>query len=169
MFSCPSTLLQHLFRASTAIWYCCHCFSFYRAEHHGVTSACDNPGTLKSMSLSSSRVNKPDGCPLTGLSVLVWSASTFSSSSSLSSTNSTGIDTELWWMVVHSKVSPLSSSCFRDQTKHLFRSPEWTNLMVAHSRVSPFLIIGFLFFFDLVGVFTTSSNFWIQFFHPITF
>ena len=43
--------------------------------------------TLKSVSISSSCVNKPRDCPLTSLSTLSWSASTFSSaSSSLSKT-----------------------------------------------------------------------------------
>ena len=36
------------------------------------TTACDNPGTLKSMSSSSTLV---DSCPPTGLTVLVWSSS----------------------------------------------------------------------------------------------
>ena len=55
-------------------------------------------------------------------------------------------------MVVHPQVSPfLSFWCLRDQTRHLFRSPEWTNLLVAHSRVSPFLVIGFLFLVGFVG------------------
>ena len=73
------------------------------------------------------------------------------------------------WMVVHPQVSPFLSLCFRDQARHLFRSPEWTNLMVAHSRVSPFLLVGFWFWLHSLGVFTASSNFWIQFFHLIIF
>ena len=49
--------------------------------------------TLQSMSISSSWV---DCCPPTGLTVLVWSASSFSFLSSYLSTSSTGIDTQLW-------------------------------------------------------------------------
>ena len=48
------------------------------------TTACGNPDTLKSMSLSSSWVNCS---PPTGLPFLVWSASTFSSASVLSDFN----------------------------------------------------------------------------------
>ena len=59
------------------------------------TTACDSPGTLKSMSISSSWVNKHVGCPLRGLSVLVWSASTFSSASLSLSTRSTDTGTQL--------------------------------------------------------------------------
>ena len=45
-------------------------------------TACGNPDTLKSMSISSRCVNKPIDCPLfTCLTVLLWSASTFSSAS----------------------------------------------------------------------------------------
>ena len=54
------------------------------------------PDTLKSMSISSSCVNKPMDCPLTGLSVLVWSASTFSSASLSLSTRSTSTGTQLF-------------------------------------------------------------------------
>ena len=72
------------------------------------------------------------------------------------------------WMVVHPQVSPfLSSRCLRDQTRHLFRTPEWTNLVVAHSRVSPFLIIWFFeFWLDwefLLLPASSESNFFIQF------
>ena len=35
------------------------------------TTACDNPDTLKAVSISSSCVNKPMDCPLAGLPVLV--------------------------------------------------------------------------------------------------
>ena len=48
------------------------------------------------MSISSSRVNKPMDCPLTGLTVLNWSASTFSSASLSFSTRSTDTGTQLW-------------------------------------------------------------------------
>ena len=48
------------------------------------------------MSISSSWVNKPVGCPLTSLSVLVWSASTFSSAFLSLSTRSTDTGTQLW-------------------------------------------------------------------------
>ena len=42
------------------------------------TTACGNPDTLESMSISSHCVNKPMYCSLfTGLSVLIWSAPTF--------------------------------------------------------------------------------------------
>ena len=72
-----------------------------QAREHGkfsacFTTACGNPDTLKSMSISSRWVNKPVDCPLTGLAVLVWSASTFSSSSSSLSTTSTDTATQLW-------------------------------------------------------------------------
>ena len=72
------------------------------------------------------------------------------------------------WILVHPQFSPflLSFWCLHDQTRHLFRSPGWT---VAHPRVSPFLIIGFLIWVGFVGVFAASSDFWIQFFHPIIF
>ena len=36
------------------------------------------------------------------------------------------------WILVHPQVSPFLSLCFRDQTRHFFRSPGWTNLLVAH-------------------------------------
>ena len=46
------------------------------------TTACGNPDTLKSMSISSRCVNKPIDCSRpTGRPVLTWSASTFSSAS----------------------------------------------------------------------------------------
>ena len=48
------------------------------------------------MSISSSCVNKPMDCPLTGLLVLVWSASTFSSASLLVSTRSTDTGIQLF-------------------------------------------------------------------------
>ena len=48
------------------------------------------------MSFSSRCVNKPVDCPLTGLTVLVWSASTFSSASLPLSTRSTDTGTQLF-------------------------------------------------------------------------
>ena len=38
-----------------------------------------------------------------------------------------------------------------------------------HIRVSPYLIIGIGFWFDSLDVFAASSDFWIQFIHPIIF
>ena len=67
--------------------------SWTRKFSASFTTACNNPGTLKSMSISSSWV---DYCPPTGLTVLVWSASTFSSASSSLSTSSTDTGTQLW-------------------------------------------------------------------------
>ena len=47
-----------------------------RVREHGsflacFTTACGNPDTLESMSISQRCVNKPMGCPLTSLPVLV--------------------------------------------------------------------------------------------------
>ena len=46
------------------------------------------------------------------------------------------------------------------------RSPWW---ILVHLRVSPFWLIGFWFWLDSLGIFAASSDFWIQFFHPIIF
>ena len=104
------------------------------------TTACDNPGTLKSMSISSSWVNKPMDCSLsTGLPVLIWSASTFSPASLSLSTRSTDTGTQLW-----------------------LNGGPFTGLTVLDNWM-------FCFWLGLLGVFVTSSNFWTQFFHPIVF
>ena len=104
---------------STCMWIPCKCCRFSHCENGSFevvftdsrsssrarergnsllcfTTACRNPDTLKSMSISSSWLNRPVGCPITGLSVLVWSASTFSSVSSSLSTRSTDSGTQLW-------------------------------------------------------------------------
>ena len=61
--------------------------------------------------------------------------------------------------------------CFRIQARHVCRFPEHSNRMVAFAKTGlPVLTIGFwVFGLGLLGVFTTSSNFWTQFFHPIIF
>ena len=103
---------------------------------------------------------KPMDCPLfTGLPVLIWSASTFSSASLSLSTN-------VQQTVAHnsSQVSPCLRWCFRSQTRHLIRFPEQANRMVAHSsQVSPCLHLGFWF---LVG-FVVSLHFLQQLLNPI--
>ena len=69
-----------------------------------------------------------------------------------------------------SQVSPCLRWCFRSQTRHVCRFPEHPNRMVAHSYKSPCSYNWvFGFWLCLLGVFTTSSNFWTQLFHPIVF
>ena len=67
------------------------------------------------------------------------------------------------WMTMHSQDSPCLRWCFRNQTRFA-RSSWW---ILVHPLVYPFWIIGF--WLDSLGVFATSSDFWIQFFHPINF
>ena len=81
----------------------------------------------------------------------VWSASTFSSASSSLSTRSKDTGTQLLlncgpFTSLHVLTLVLSQT-----NKTSFWSPEWTNQMVAHSRVSPFLMIGFLILVGFVG------------------
>ena len=72
------------------------------------------------------------------------------------------------WILIHIRVSPFLLSAWRprDQTRYLSRFPLWT---LAHLRVSQFLTIGFWFRLDSLDIFAASSDFWIQFIHPIIF
>ena len=135
------------------------------------TTACNNPGTLKSMFISSSWVN----CCLSTHEV-----SPFLFDLRLRFRLRLCLYLHVQQTVAHELVDGFGSihksprSCvfgaFATKTRHLFRSPEWTNLMVAHPRVSPFLIIGFLVLVGFVGCpCCLSSNFWTQFLHPIIF
>ena len=119
---------------------------------------------LKSMSISSRCVNKPMDCPIfIRLTVLIWSASTFSSASwSYLNVQQT--------LAHHSSQGPLCLRwCFRNQTRHLFdfhgKQTRWWLTHRSHRSYNWM----FGLWLDLLGVSTTSSNFWIQFFHPIIF
>ena len=125
--------------------------SWTRKFSASFTTACDNPCTLKSMSISSSWVND---CPLTGLHlsclicvyvfVCVFVFICLQIQQTLAHNSG--------WMVVHPQISPVLEFLVPSRpTRHLFRSPEWKNLLVVHPRVSPFLIIGFLVLFGFVG------------------
>ena len=122
------------------------------------------------MSISSSWVNKPFGCPLTGLSVLVWSASTFSSAFLSLSTGSTDTGTQLW----------LNDDAFRGLTVLEFvnSQPNETSFPLSLaskpggcSQTSLTVLDNWIlgFWLGLLGVFTSSSNFWTQFFPPLVF
>ena len=101
------------------------------------------------------------------LPVLFWSASTFSSASSSLSTCSTDTGTQLW----------LNDSAFTSLTvlEFVLSQPNKTSFPISLvskqsgcSLTSLSVLDNWVFDFGwiLLTVFTTSSNFWIQFFHP---
>ena len=128
-------------------------------------TACGNPDTLKSMSLSSSCVNKPVDCPLTSLPVLIWSASTISSASLSLSERSTDTGTQLFTSLTVLKIV-LSQPSKTSFSISWLSKPDgcslFTSLPVLDNCVFD---LGWFFWW----VFPTSSNFWTQFFHPIIF
>ena len=107
------------------------------------------------MSMSSRCVNKPGGCLWTSLPVLTWSASTFSSASLSWSKRLTDTGTQL------EKVSLFFHWCFRKQVRNIFDFLNTrTGLLLWQNRspCSNNWIFGL--WLGLLGVFTTSSNFW---------
>ena len=113
------------------------------------------------MSISSRCVNKPVGCPLTGLSVLVWSASTFSSASLSLSERLTDTGTQL------ENKSPRSWVCAFQTKQDIFSDilSERTRWWLTHKSLRAYKWI-FGFGLGLLGFFTSSSNFWTHFIHP---
>ena len=132
------------------------------------TTPCGNPDTLKAMSISSSCVNKPMDCPLSkGLSVLVWPASTVSSASLSLSTGSTDTGTQLW---LNDDAFTVLEFVFSRPNKTSFPI-SWVNEPDGCSLTGLPVLDNWVFWFwlDSLDVFAASSNFWIQFFHPIIF
>ena len=107
-----------------------------------------NPDTLKSMSLSSRCVNKPMDCSLsTGLPVLIWAASTFSSASLSWSKRSTNTGTLLLTSLPVLTLVLLQSNKTRLSISWA-REPDGCSLSTG---LSPCLIIAFLILVGLVG------------------
>ena len=108
-------------------------------------------------------VNKSMDCSLsTGLPVQTWSASTFSSASLSCSKRLTNTGTQLENKFFH--------WCFRSQVRNVFDFLNTrTGLLLWQNRspCSNNWIFGL--WLGLLGVFTTSCNFWTHFFHPIVF
>ena len=145
-------LLEQLYIAHVTTRTCSACF----------TIACGNPDTLKSMSMFSHCVNKPGGCSSTGLPVLTWFASTFSSASLSWSTRLTDTGTQL------SHCSFIGA--LADKVRNIF---DFLNTRTGLLLWQTGLLVLTLWFFGLwlglLGVFSTFSNFWNKFFHPIAF
>ena len=122
------------------------------------TTACGNPDTLKSMSVSSHCVNKPMDCSLSmGLYVLTGSAS------SSWSTRSTDTGTQLFT----SPCSYIGAFAVKQDTFVDFLSPR-TGRLFCHNR-SPCSMNWIRVWLGWLGGFWLSSNFWTQFLHPIIF
>ena len=118
------------------------------------------------MSISSRCVKKPMDCPLsTGLSVLIWSASTFSSASLSWSKRSTDTGTQL---ENRSPRTYIGAFAVKQDTFVDFLSNRTGWLLTLNRSLRSYNSI-FGLWLGLLGVFTTSSNFWTQFFHPIVF
>ena len=119
------------------------------------------------MSISSSCVNKPMDCSLSnGLPFLTWSASTFSSAS---------LSYLIWTFNRHWHTTGNKSPCscigafaVKLDTFVDFLSARTGWLLCQNQSPCSYKWI-FGFWLCLFGVFTTSSNFWTQFFHPIAF
>ena len=114
------------------------------------------------MSISSRSVNKPMDCSLSkGLSVLTWSASTFSSPSLSWSQSLTDTGAQL------ERSLPVLTLVLSQPFFDFLSSRTGWLLCQNTSPCSNNWILGL--WLGSLGVFTTSSNFWTQLFHPIVF
>ena len=109
-------------------------------------------------------------CPHTGPSVIVWSASTFSSVSSSLSTSSTDTGTQLWMDGGPSTgLTVLEFSVPSRPYKTSFPI-SWVNEPDGRSLTGLSVLDSWVFGFGwILGVFAASSDSWIRFFHPRIF
>ena len=105
----------------------------------------------------------------TCLSVLIWSTSTFSSKSLSLSKRSTEPGTQLWLNDVAYKDLSVLEFVLSKPTKTPFPI-SFVNKPTGCSLTSLSVLDNWVFGFwlGLLEIFTTSSNFWTQFFHPLS-